>query len=173
MHCAAESAASKSLRQTRVCGRQERAGVLGKVAPATKVLYGLSKCPESSKQMCKSPKEPVDDRRIRDSKIWARIFKLVERRNNERFESKHMTAPERLAIRCAKDRDDQCFADTVKRWHASLCVAFAMAQHPRQGAGAEAGEPEAGPVREAFMLAGLHGACETTSRPGLCTRAVE
>ena len=52
-------------------------------------------------------------------------------------------------------------------------VAFAMAQHPRQGAGAEAGEPEAGPVREAFMLAGLHGACETTSRPGLCTRAVE
>jgi len=106
--------------------------------------------------MCQSPKERVDDERIRDGKIWARIFKLVERRNNERFESKHMTAPERLAIRCAKSRDDQCFEDTVKRWHASLCVAIAMAQHPRQGAGAEAGEPEAGLVRETLMLAGLH-----------------
>jgi hypothetical protein len=36
----------------------------------------------------------------------------------------------------------------------SLCVAFAMAQHPRLGAGAEAGGLEAGLVREVLALAG-------------------
>jgi ankyrin repeat protein len=37
----------------------------------------------------------------------------------------------------------------------SLCVAFAMAQHPRLGAGAEAGGLEAGLAREVLALAGV------------------